>query len=78
MTTRRIAKALEQLGFKDNGNNEYSDGGKIVYIIFNRTLVLVRREQGGDFTMLMMIAARNVLDIVFDGRHVVVLHRRSL
>ena len=75
MTRRHIARALESVGARDTGNNEFTKDNKVVIILFNRTLVMTLREEEDRMMLLMMVPFREVLGVVEDKGHIVVLTR---
>ncbi len=78
MTRRRIVRTLESLGVRNTGNNEFTKDDRVVFILFNRVLIMSKREQDGRMTLLMVIATWNVMDIIDYRGNITVLHRRQI
>ncbi len=78
MLRRRIVRALESVGARDTGNNEFTKDNKVVFILFNRTLVMTVREEEDKMRLLMMAPFREVLGVVEDKGHIVLLTKPKL
>ena len=75
MTRRRIVRSLESVGARDTGNNEFTKDNKVVFILFNRTLVMTVREDEDRMRLLMMTPFHEVIDVVDQNGHLMVLTR---
>ncbi len=75
MTRRRIVRSLESVGARDTGNNEFTKDNKVVFILFNRTLVMTVREEEERMRLLMMTHFHEVIDVVDQNGHLMVLTR---
>lgn len=75
MTRRRIERALEAIGARHIGNNEFTRDGKVVFVLFNRTVVMTVLRTDGSYRLLLMVAMKDVIDFAMYRGSLMVIHR---